>query len=71
MTLILEPSPTTAVAERPIQRPDFDVPTSWAKTAVRAHALLSQTMTDEELDELVAAATPFDQAIRLPPFLCG
>ena len=72
MTLILE-SPTTASTAGPIQRPaaDFEVPTSWARAAVRAHALLSQTMPDEEIDELVDAAVPFDQAIVLPPFLFG
>ena len=72
MTLILE-SPTTAVAPGPVQRPaaDLQVPTSWARAAVRAHALLSQTMPDEELDELVDAAVPLAQPTVLPAFLFG
>ncbi|HEV3364972.1 MAG TPA: hypothetical protein VG795_12695 [Acidimicrobiia bacterium] len=73
MTLIMEPSPTTAVVERPVQCPAAHIgaSTDWASTAVRAHALLSQTMPDEELDALVEAAVPFDQAIVLPAFFFG
>jgi hypothetical protein len=68
----MEASPTTAVVAQPVQRPAAHIgaSTGWAGTAVRAHALLSQTMTDEELDEL-DAAVPFDQAIVLPAFLFG
>ena len=71
VTLILEASASTAVVEAPIQLPDVDAPTSWARAAARAHALLSQTMPDEEIDELVHAAVPFAQPIVLPAFLFG
>jgi hypothetical protein len=71
MTVLMEASPTTAVAEQPIQQPDVERMTSWVAAAFRAHALLSQTMPDEELDDLVVAATPSDQAIVLPSFLFG
>ncbi len=70
MTLILEASPSTAVLESAIQPADVDTATSWTRAAVRAHALLTQTMPDDEIDELVAAA-PFAQAVVLPPFLFG
>ncbi len=71
MTVTLESSPTTAVAEGLIQPADFEAPPNWARAAVRAHALLSQTMPDEEIDELVDAAVAFDRATFLPPFLFG
>jgi hypothetical protein len=73
MTLIMEAAPTTTAVEQPIQPspPPVDASTGWAATAARAHALLSQTMTDEELDELVDATPPFVQAIVLPTFLFG
>jgi hypothetical protein len=73
VTLIMEASPTTAVVAQPVQRPAAHIgaSTGWASTAVRAHALLSQTMPDEEIDDLVDAAVPFDQAIVLPAFLFG
>lgn len=71
MSVITVESPTTAFAEGPIQRLDVEGPTSWARAAARAHALLSQTMPDDEIDELVARTVPFDQAIVLPPFLFG
>jgi hypothetical protein len=72
MTLILE-STTTAVSAEPTQCPaaDFEAPNRWTAAAVRAHALLSQTMTDEQIDELVDAAAPFAQPIVLPAFLFG
>jgi hypothetical protein len=71
MTAIMDASPTAAVAERPVPRPHVEAPNSWANAAVRAHALLSQTMPDEEIDELVEAAVPFHRTICLPPFLFG
>ena len=73
MTLIMDASPTMAVVEQSVQHPanHTDVLAGWASAAVRAHALLSQTMPDEELDELVEAAAPFDQAIVLPAFFFG
>jgi hypothetical protein len=73
MTLIMEASPTTAVVEESIQRPAAHIGASavWASAGVRAHALLSQTMADEEIDALVDAAVPFDQAIVLPAFFFG
>jgi hypothetical protein len=71
MTLILEAPATTDVAERPVQPRDNEPPTSWAATAARAHAFLSQTMPDEEIDELVAAAAWSDRTISLPPVLFG
>ena len=73
MTLIIEASPTTVVVEQPIPRPTAGVQaqTSWASAAVRAHALLSQTMPDEEIDELVDAAVRLEQAVVLPPFFFG
>lgn len=72
MTVIMDVQPTTAAAGDSIQRSDFGASTSWATAACRAHALLSQTMPDEEIDELIDAAVPFDQAMfKLPRFLFG
>jgi hypothetical protein len=73
MTLIMEAAPTTTVVEQSIQRPaaHTEASTRWASAAVRAHALLSQTMPDEDIDELLDAAAPFDQAIVLPAFFFG
>ena len=72
MTLLMEATSTTAVVEQSIQRPGhIEASTGWASTAVRAHALLTQTMPEEELDELVEAAVPPSQAIVLPAFFFG
>lgn len=73
MTLTIDASPTTAVVDQSAQRPAAHSggSTGWAGTAVRAHALLSQTMPDEEIDELIEAPVPFDQAIVLPAFFFG
>jgi hypothetical protein len=73
MTLILEAPPSTAVVDQPVQRlaDRLGAPTGWASTAVRAHALLTQTMPDEDIDGLVEAAVPFDQALVLPAFFFG
>jgi hypothetical protein len=71
MTLVLEALPTT-VAERSVQRAaaGSEALTSRASAAVRAHALLSQTMSDEEIDELLEAATPLIP-LALPVFFFG
>lgn len=71
MTLALDAPPTT-VAEESMQRTAAPAGalTGRASAAVRAHALLSQTMPDEELDELLEAAGPVDRLV-LPPFLFG
>jgi len=73
MTLILEAPPTMTAVEQSIQRPaaPVEASTGWAGAAVRAHALLSQTMSDEEIDALVDGAVPFEQTIVLPAFLFG
>ena len=72
MTVIIEGSPTTPPAGDTIQRPGFEASMSWARAAFRAHALLSQTMSDEEVDELMDPAVRFDQiSVKLPPFLFG
>ena len=70
MTLVLE-APCTTVAEQPIQRAAVgsQAVTSLASAAVRAHALLSQTMPDDELDELVEAG-PLNRLV-LPAFFFG
>ena len=71
MTLVLEPSPAN-VAEQPFERAaaGSGALTSRASAAVRAHALLSQTMPDDELDELLEAAGPFNRLV-LPVFFFG
>ena len=71
MTLLLE-APLTTGAEQPVQRAraNSEALTSPASVAVRAHALLSQTMSDEELDELVEDAGPRNRLV-LPVFLFG
>ncbi len=73
MTLLVEGPPTTAVVAGPMERPPatFAASTSWASAAVRAHALLSQTMPDEEVDELLDRAVRFEETIILPRFLFG
>lgn len=74
MTLTIDASPTTAVlVDQPAPRPAAQIggSTGWASTAVRAHALLSQTMPDDEIDELLDAAVPINQAIVLPAFFFG
>lgn len=70
MTLVLEAPPTT-VAGQPMQlaAAGSEALTSRASAAVRAHALLSQTMPDDELDELVEAGPP--NRLVLPAFLFG
>lgn len=71
MTLVQE-APRTTVAGQPIQRAGAGsgALASRASAAVRAHALLSQTMPDEELDELVEAAGPLNRLV-LPAFFFG
>lgn len=72
MTLLVE-APPTIVGAVPMERPAarFAASTSWASAAVRAHALLSQTMPDEELDALLDRAVGFEETIVLPPFFFG
>ncbi|HKY76366.1 MAG TPA: hypothetical protein VJS45_09510 [Acidimicrobiia bacterium] len=71
MTLVLE-APLATVAEQAIERAaaGSKALTSCATAAVRAHALLSQTMPDEELDELLETAGPVSCFV-LPAFLFG
>lgn len=71
MTLVLE-APLATVAEQPIERAAArsETLTSRASAAVRAHALLSQTMPDEELDELLEADGPLNR-LMLPTFFFG
>ena len=71
MTLILE-APPTAVAEQPLESAaaGSEALTSAARAAVRAHALLSQTMPDEEVDELLESAAPVHRFV-LPAVLFG
>jgi hypothetical protein len=71
MTLVLE-APLTTAAEQPFAAAAAAsrALTSRGSAAVRAHALLSQTMPDEELDELVAVAGPLNRLV-LPAFLFG
>lgn len=71
MTLVLE-APLATVAEQPIERAaaGSETLTSRRSAAVRAHALLSQTMSDEELDELLEAVGPLNGLV-LPAFLFG
>ncbi len=71
MTLVLE-APLATVAEQPIERAaaGSETLTSRGSAAVRAHALLSQTMSDEELDELLEAVGPLNGLV-LPAFLFG
>lgn len=71
MTLVQEAPPTT-VAGQPTQRAGAGSAalTSRGSAAVRAHALLSQTMPDEELDERVEAAGPLNRLV-LPAFFFG
>jgi hypothetical protein len=71
VTVITEAPPTPAAAPEPISFIDVEPTTSWADVATRAHALLTQTMPDEEIDALVAGAARFHPGIVLPPFLFG
>lgn len=72
MIVVWEAPSTATAAGDATQRPDREASTSWARAVRRAHALLSQTMSDEELDAVLDAAVPFDQAIlELPRFLFG
>ena len=71
MTLVLE-APVATVAEQSIERTEAGdgALTSRASAAVQAHALLSQTMPDDDLDELLEAAGPLNPFV-LPAFLFG
>ena len=71
MTLLLE-APLTTGTDQTVQRAgaNSEALTSPASVAVRAHALLSQTMSDEELDELVEGAGP-RHCVVLPVFFFG
>ena len=72
MTVMWEGSSTATADGDATQRPEREGSTTWTRAAYRAHALLSQTMSDEEMDELLDAAVPFDQAIlKLPCFFFG
>jgi hypothetical protein len=72
MTLLVEAPPTTVVVEPP-EHPaaTFAASNSWASAAARAHALLSQTMPDEEVDQLLDRAVRFEEAVVLPRFFFG
>jgi hypothetical protein len=73
MTLTMELPPTTVAVDDLDGRETPRVQTSWAQAAIRAHGLLSQTLPDELIDEIVreaeAGLTP--TAFVLPTFLFG
>jgi hypothetical protein len=73
MTLTMEVPPTTVAVDDLEGREAPRVQTSWAQAAIRAHGLLSQTLPDELVDEIVCEAeaglTP--TAFVLPTVLFG
>lgn len=68
MTLTLENPPTTvAILE---WEDALLAPTNWARAAVRLHGLLSQTLADEEIDELVwEAEVGFNRTAFVSPLV--
>jgi len=69
MTLTLENPPTT-VATILEWQDALRAPTNWARAAVRLHGLLSQTLADEELDELVwQAEVGFNRTAFVAPLV--
>jgi hypothetical protein len=71
MTLTLENPPTTVVTtlEWEVVLP---TQTNWAQVAVRLHGLLSQTLADEDIDQLIwEAEVGFTTAFVAPLLLAG
>jgi hypothetical protein len=71
MTLMMEASPATVVDEPPVQPSTSEALDSWARVAARAHALLTQTLPDDELDALLEAPVRLERPFLLPPVLFG
>ncbi len=69
MTLTMENPPTTMSTT--LEWEDaLLAPTNWARAAVRVHGLLSQTLADEEIDELVwEAEVGFNRTAFVAPLL--
>ena len=69
MTLMMENPPTTMATTLEWEAALL-APTNWARAAVRLHGLLSQTLADEELDELVwEAEVGFNRTAFVAPLV--
>lgn len=65
---------TLLMTGRPDERGEIptESPTrSWVEIATRAHAILTGSLPDETLDELLAARPAHEVPFRLPTFLVG
>ena len=51
--------------------PAADSSRAWAEAVSRAHAILTQTLPDELLDELATDGPAHHMPFRLPPILFG
>jgi hypothetical protein len=73
MTLTMENPPMTVATDDLEWKDALRVRTSWAQAAIRVHGLLSQTLADELIDELIwQAEAGFTQtAFVVPPVLFG
>jgi len=73
MTLAIEFPPATEVIEAPEGDQTFRARTNWAQAALWMHGLLSQTLSDDVIDELIwAAEAGLNQtAVVVSPVLVG
>lgn len=68
MALIMENPPTTVAADYLGWGDALRMQTDWAQSAIRLHGLLSQTLADEVIDEIIwEAEVGFNQAAFVGP----